>query len=81
MSEELTYPMLVSKSKEALESEDGMAPELYESSAEGGEAEGDLRFRVVGITSGASAGPLLCSFLSLAACMACVCLSSLVSGP
>ena len=81
MSEELTYPMLVSKSKEALESEDGMAPDSYESSAEGGEVEGDLHFRVLGITSGASAGPLLRSFLSLAACTACVSLSSLVSGP
>ena len=81
MSEELTYPMLVSKSKEALESEDGMAPELYESSAEGGEAEGDLRFRLLGITSEASAGPLLRSFLRLAACTDCVCLASLVNGP
>ena len=81
MSEELTYPVLVSKSKEALESEDGMALELYESSAEGGEAEGDLRFRVLGITCGATAGPLLRSFLSLAACTACICLSYLVSVP
>ena len=70
----LVYPVLVSKSKEALESEDGTAPESYKSSTEEGEAVGNLRFRVVGITSGASAGPLLLSFLSLAACPACVCL-------
>ena len=44
MNEELAYAVLDSKSKEALESEDGMAPESYESSAERGEAEGDLRF-------------------------------------
>ena len=68
------YPVLVSKSKEALESEDGMALESYESSAEEGEAVGDLRFRVVGITSGASVGPSLRYLLSLAACTACVCL-------
>ena len=36
----LIYPVLVSKSKEALESEEGMAPESYESAA-----EGDLLFR------------------------------------
>ena len=70
----LVYPVLVSKSKEAFESEEGTAPESYESSAEEGEVVGDLCFRVVGITSGASAGPLLLSFLSLAACTACVCL-------
>ena len=69
----LVYPVLVSKSKEALESEEGMASESYKSLAEEGEALGDLRFRVVGITSGTSAGPSLLSFLSLAACMACVC--------
>ena len=68
----LTYPVLVSKSKEALESEDGIAPESYESSFEEGEAMGDLCFRVVGITSGASAGPSLLSFLFLAASMPCV---------
>ena len=76
----LTYPVLVSKSKDALESEDGMALESYESSAEEEEAVGDLRFRVVGITTGASAGPLLHNFLILAACTACVCLASLVNG-
>ena len=70
----LVYPVLVSKSKEALESEDGTAPESYESSAEEEEEVGDLRFQVVGIASGASAGPLLLSFLSLAACTVCVCL-------
>ena len=79
MSEDLTYPVLVSKSREALESEDGMAPESYESSTKGGEEEGDLCFRVLEITSGASAAPLLRNFLSLAACMACVCFSPLVS--
>ena len=70
----LTYPVLVSKSKEALESEEGMALESYESLAEEGEAVGELHFRVVGITSGTSAGLSLLSFLSLAACTACVCL-------
>ena len=70
----LTYPLLVSKSKEALELDKGTTPESYESSLEEGEAGGDLRFRVVGIASGASAGPSLLSFLSLAACTPCVCL-------
>ena len=70
----MVYPVLVSKSREALESEEGTTPESYESSAEEGEAVGDLHFRVVGIASGATAGPLLLSFLSLAACTACVCL-------
>ena len=68
----LVYLVLVSKSKEALESEDGIAPKSYESSFEEAEAVGDLCFRVVGITSGASAGPSLLSFLFLAACTPCV---------
>ena len=42
--------------------------------------EDDLRLRVLGITSGASAGPLLRSFLSLAAFTACDRLSSLIIG-
>ena len=42
--------------------------------------EDDLRLRVLGMNSGASAGPLLRSFLSLAAFAACDCLSSLIIG-
>ena len=68
----LVYPVLVSKSKEAMESEEGTALESHESSFEEGEAVGDLCFRVVGIARGASAVPSLLSFLSLAPCTPCV---------
>ena len=55
---------MVSSSKEAPESEEGMAKlESYESMVVGGEVEGDLRLRGLDIVSGASAGPLLHSFL------------------
>ena len=46
----------------------------------GGEVEDDLHLRVLGITSGASAGPLLRSFLTLVAFTACDRLSSLIIG-
>ena len=42
--------------------------------------EVDLRLRGLDMTSGASAGPLLCRFLSIVASTSCDCLSSLVSG-
>ena len=44
LMKKLNYPVLVSKSKETLESEEGTAPESYESLAEEGEAVGYLRF-------------------------------------